>query len=141
MDVECALGRVTHRSNELRLVVIDVECEQERRNSRGQYQDQNSGDCENSTHGKATGRKELRSIIGARVDHPPRRVIRAEGPARLSPEWWLDAALPEPRRPHTRDYYRVEDEDGRRYWLFREGLYGREDAERAPGWWMHGVFA
>ncbi len=71
----------------------------------------------------------------------PRRVVRAEGPERLSPEWWLDAALPEPRRPRTRDYYRVEDEDGRRYWLFREGLYGREDAERAPGWWMHGVFA
>ena len=40
----------------------------------------------------------------------------------------------------TRDYYRVEDEDGRRYWLYREGLYGREDTTRAPSWWMHGVF-
>ena len=39
----------------------------------------------------------------------------------------------------TRDYFRVEDEDGRRYWLYREGLYG--GAEAAPRWFMHGVFA
>jgi protein ImuB len=70
----------------------------------------------------------------------PRRVVRAEGPERLGSEWWRD---PDPGTapPRTRDYYRVEDEQGRRYWLFREGLYGREDAERAPGWWLHGVFA
>ena len=67
-----------------------------------------------------------------------RRVARAEGPERLSPEWW------NPQADRTRDYYRVEDEDGRRYWVFREGLYGREDKGRegrAPSWWMHGVFA
>ena len=39
----------------------------------------------------------------------------------------------------TRDYYRVEDADGRRYWLFREGLYGRETS--APDWYVHGLFA
>lgn len=66
-----------------------------------------------------------------------RRVTRAEGPERLAPEWWRPAG----RRPaRTRDYYRVEDDQGVRYWLFREGLYGREDAEAAPAWWMHGVF-
>ena len=65
-----------------------------------------------------------------------RRVFRAEGPERLSPEWWRAKADPE----RTRDYYRVEDEDGRRYWLYREGLYGREDETRRPSWWMHGVF-
>ena len=70
-----------------------------------------------------------------------RRVIRADGPERLSPEWWRP---PEDRRAiRTRDYYRVEDEAGGRYWLFREGLYGREygggEGERAPSWWMHGV--
>lgn len=66
-----------------------------------------------------------------------RRVARAEGPERLAPEWWRPAG----RRPaRSRDYYRVEDDQGVRYWLFREGLYGREDADRAPGWWMHGVF-
>ena len=69
-----------------------------------------------------------------------RQVVRAEGPERLSPEWWrpeADALKP----VRTRDYYRLEDDQGRRYWLFREGLYGREDADRAPGWWMHGMFA
>jgi protein ImuB len=69
----------------------------------------------------------------------PRRVVKAEGPERLSPEWWREPAASAP--PRTRDYYRVEDDQGRRYWLFREGLYNREDADRAPGWWLHGVFA
>ena len=68
-----------------------------------------------------------------------RRVRRAEGPERLSPEWWRPQSGQAPDR--TRDYYRVEDEDGRRYWLFREGLYGREDPGRSPSWWLHGVFA
>jgi len=78
-----------------------------------------------------------------------RRVVKAEGPERLSPEWWRpNTASPKPVR--TRDYYRLEDEEGRRYWLFREGLYAREDLETEPGtgkelerhptWWMHGVF-
>jgi protein ImuB len=70
-----------------------------------------------------------------------RRVTRADGPERLSPEWWRPR--PDDRQVRTRDYYRVEDEAGGRYWLFREGLYGREysgdPAERAPSWWMHGV--
>ena len=69
----------------------------------------------------------------------PRRVIRAEGPERLAAEWWrVDTPALLGR---TRDYYRLEDDQGRRYWLFREGLYGREDADRALSWWMHGVFA
>lgn len=71
-----------------------------------------------------------------------RRVARAEGPERLSPEWWRPP--PGDREARTRDYYRVEDDQGLRYWLFREGLYGREytgaDDERAPSWWMHGMF-
>jgi protein ImuB len=66
-------------------------------------------------------------------------VVKAEGPERLSPEWWRPASSPHgPDR--TRDYYAVEDEAGRRFWLFREGLYGREDASAAPTWRMHGVF-
>ncbi len=40
-------------------------------------------------------------------------------------------------QPRPRDYYRIEDEDGRRYWVFREGLY-QESA--APAWFLHGVF-
>ncbi len=59
-------------------------------------------------------------------------VTRAEGPERISGEWW--------RAPNqrTRDYYRVEDRDGRRFWLFRQGLYG-ETPE--PRWFIHGLFA
>ena len=87
------------------------------------------------------------TAIAAAPDGPPasfvwrrfaRRVVRAEGPERLNAEWWR--ANPDAARPaRTRDYYRVEDDEGRRYWLFREGLYAREDADRAPSWWMHGV--
>ena len=68
-----------------------------------------------------------------------RKVAKAEGPERLSPEWWL--ADPGRWAARPRDYYRVEDEDGRRYWLFREGLYERDAEERLPSWWLHGVFA
>ena len=60
------------------------------------------------------------------------RVARAEGPERIAAEWWRDDDL-------TRDYFRVEDDAGHRFWLFREGLYGRETT--APRWYMHGVFA
>ena len=82
---------------------------------------------------------------------------RAQGPERISPEWWLPArssCLGGAHDPRTRDYYAVEDEAGRRFWLFREGLYDRiesgdletvegrpEPARRDPQWWLHGVFA
>ena len=71
----------------------------------------------------------------------PRRVVKAQGPERLSAEWWRPGAGLANRAARTRDYYRVEDDQGRRYWLFREGLYGREDADHSPSWWLHGVFA
>lgn len=64
-----------------------------------------------------------------------RRVRRAEGPERIAEEWW--------RRPpgesdpgRVRDYYRVEDETGARYWLFRAGLY---ESQAPPKWWLHGL--
>ncbi|WP_246485435.1 Y-family DNA polymerase [Aminobacter carboxidus] len=61
------------------------------------------------------------------------RVARAEGPERIAPEWWReDADAP------TRDYYRIEDAEGRRYWLYRQGLYS---AKAVPRWFLHGVFA
>jgi len=78
-------------------------------------------------------------------DGPPHRfrwrramheVTRYEGPERLAAEWWRrDDGTP----GLTRDYYRVEDVRGRRFWIFRHGLYGSE-AEH-PGWYMHGLFA
>ncbi len=60
------------------------------------------------------------------------RIARAEGPERIASEWWRDDEV-------TRDYFRVEDSDGHRFWLFREGLYGRETT--APRWYQHGMFA
>lgn len=64
------------------------------------------------------------------------RVVRADGPERLSPEWWQDVpAGAEANRP--RDYYRVEDTKGRRFWLYRAGLY---DPATPPRWYLHGVF-
>jgi len=61
-------------------------------------------------------------------------VARAEGPERIAMEWWKNQN-PQP----TRDYFRVEDDAGRRFWLYRDGLYGRE--QFAPRWYMHGLFA
>ncbi len=57
---------------------------------------------------------------------------------RIGAEWWHN------HKPHcevapTRDYYLVEDSGGRRFWLYREGLYGREAA--AARWFVHGLFA
>ena len=122
--------------------------------------------------------------------HVTARVVKAEGPERIAPEWWrlrcrdgaassippldgeggsaegragwgdspcVEAKPPTPTpqaasdlptrgryaqdtcMPRPRDYYRIEDEDGRRYWVFREGLY-RESENGAPGWFLHGVF-
>jgi protein ImuB len=64
-----------------------------------------------------------------RVTHS---VVRAEGPERIGGEWW--------RRPshRTRDYYRIEDREGRRFWVFRAGFYGEKPK---PSWYIHGLFA
>ena len=37
------------------------------------------------------------------------------------------------------DYYLVEDFSGHRFWLYREGLYGRETTDAR--WYVHGLFA
>lgn len=70
-------------------------------------------------------------FVWRRVTH---RVARAEGPERIAPEWWRREAA-----ALTRDYFRVEDEEGARFWLYRHGLYVRE-TER-PRWFLHGLFA
>jgi protein ImuB len=63
-----------------------------------------------------------------------RRVVATQGPERVAGEWWRTR-----KAPSTRDYYVVEDDAGHRFWLYREGLYGREAA--TPRWFVHGVFA
>lgn len=71
-------------------------------------------------------------------------VIAAHGPERISPEWWTGFMGEDTTRHivhhnrHTRDYYRVEDRQGHRFWLYRDGLYDRETT--MPRWFMHGVF-
>lgn len=77
-------------------------------------------------------------------DHPPnwiswrgirRRVRRADGPERIFGEWWKrDAEL-----AAVRDYFRIEDEAGERFWIFRAGD-GEDAATGSHRWFLHGVF-
>jgi protein ImuB len=87
-------------------------------------------------------RPQLIEALAEVPDGPPLRfrwrhvlhdVARAEGPERITPEWWRqDSAM------HTRDYYRVEDTHGYRFWVYREGLYGQ--GVKTPRWYVHGLF-
>jgi len=100
------------------------------------------------------------SMIWRRVAY---RLIKAEGPERLGAEWWRTGQRlqlvppfvpkqPEPgEKPEqppyvpdlvlhdpagmTRDYYRAEDAQGRRFWIYRQGAHG--DGH----WYLHGFFA
>lgn len=95
----------------------------------------------------------------------PYRLVRGQGPERLGGEWWRQAARlklvepPEPKKPEpgekpkpppylpklplfdpeasTRDYFVVEDQEGHRFWVFRQGLYG---GDAATPWFLHGFF-
>jgi len=83
-------------------------------------------------------------------DGPPRHftwrrathtVMRVEGPERVAMEWWKQNG-----QALTRDYFRIEDEAGLRFWIYRDGLYERElkDNEGKPvpaKWFVHGLFA
>ena len=93
-----------------------------------------------------------RSFLWRRVSY---RVAKAEGPERVGHEWWLnpvpkvEESEPNKRKAAerkaieaetsamTRDYFRVEDVEGRRFWLYREGLYGSAH----PRWFVQGLFA
>jgi protein ImuB len=86
-------------------------------------------------------------VIAEVPDGPPHRfrwrralheVRRFEGPERIATEWWRrkDGAVDRPGL--TRDYYRIEDARGRRFWIFRHGLY---DEKPGPRWYLHGLFA
>lgn len=86
-------------------------------------------------------------VVAAIPDGPPRRfrwrgeqhLVRLyEGPERIAPEWWRRQQGHE-QPGFSRDYYRVEDGHGRRFWLVRHGLYDRETSE--PRWYVQGLFA
>ena len=62
-------------------------------------------------------------------------MLRADGPERITGEWWRRSS----ELAAVRDYWTVEIEDGRRFWLFRQG----DGADRATGglaWFLHGFF-
>lgn len=97
-------------------------------------------------------------VLALVPDDPPRRfrwrgrlhtVRRAEGPERLAEEWWRLEDFDQVRTGQVRDYYRVEDETGARFWIFRDGLYGpqldddpevKNTPKTPPKWWLHGLF-
>ena len=94
-------------------------------------------------------RPEQIKVIAEVPDGPPARfvwrraahaVVRVEGPERVAMEWWRagSAVL-------TRDYFRVEDEEGLRFWLYRDGLFEEVEQKEGkavlPNWFMHGLFA
>ncbi len=96
-------------------------------------------------------RAEPAEVTALVPEGPPRRfcwrgvtydVTGAQGPERIGAEWWREPshACASGRHPAlTRDYFVVEDAGGHRFWLFREGLYGRETANAR--WFVHGLFA
>jgi protein ImuB len=63
------------------------------------------------------------------------RIKRADGPERIHAEWWKRA-----QEMHaSRDYWQVEDDEGRRFWLYRSG--DGEDARTGTlRWYLHGLF-
>ena len=79
-------------------------------------------------------------MIALVPDYPPsmfrykeksHKIIKSDGPERIEQEWWIEEG-------EHRDYYYVEDEEGKMYWLFRLGHY---DADKNYGWYLHGYFA
>jgi len=77
-------------------------------------------------------------------DHPPvsfvwrgvrRRVKRADGPERIFGEWWKC----DPELAAVRDYFRIEDDAGERYWVFRAGD-GEDPLTGSQRWFLHGIF-
>lgn len=83
---------------------------------------------------------ELIEVAAPIPDYPPlnfrykrqlHTVKKADGPERIEQEWWIQDG-------EHRDYYAVEDEEGKRYWLFRSGHYNETTS---PKWFLHGFFA
>ncbi len=93
---------------------------------------------------KLLDRAEPIAVLYASPDGLPRRfrwrgavheIARAEGPERIAPEWWRERGS-----VRLRDYYRIEDGEGRRYWIYRAGLPG-DGRGGAPEWFLQGLCA
>jgi protein ImuB len=88
------------------------------------------------------------TVTAAMPDDPPRqfqwhhhthKIVRVEGPERVADEWWRPRpsgkVMPANIVPPVRDYYRVEDNEGGRFWLFRDGSLN------TAKWYLHGFCA
>lgn len=93
---------------------------------------------------KLLDRAEPIAVLYASPDGLPRRfrwrgqvheIARAEGPERIAPEWWRERSS-----ARLRDYYRIEDDQGRRYWIYRNGLAG-DGRGGVPEWFLQGLCA
>jgi len=82
---------------------------------------------------------ELIQVAAPVPDYPPmlfrykgivHHITKADGPERIEQEWWM-------AQGEHRDYYVLEDDKGRRYWVFRSGHYNQEHS----AWYLHGFFA
>lgn len=98
---------------------------------------------------KLLDRAEPIAVLYATPDGLPRRfrwrgevheIARAEGPERIAPEWWRERSA-----VRLRDYYRIEDAQGRRYWIYRNGVIGdgrgNDRQGGAPEWFLQGLYA
>ncbi|WP_394728325.1 Y-family DNA polymerase [Altererythrobacter sp. GH1-8] len=63
-----------------------------------------------------------------------REVVRVEGPERVAPEWWRQRST-----TRLRDYYRIEDAEGQRYWIYRHGL-ATDGRGGMPDWYLQGLY-
>lgn len=93
---------------------------------------------------KLLDKPEAIAVLYAAPDGSPQRfrwrgavhdVVRAEGPERIAPEWWRERSS-----ARLRDYYRIEDAVGRRYWIYRHGFAG-DGRGGAPDWFLQGFYA
>tara|TARA_A100001011_G_scaffold84547_1_gene88423 strand:- start:5235 stop:6836 length:1602 start_codon:yes stop_codon:yes gene_type:complete len=89
-------------------------------------------------------------VIASIPDGPPimfiwrrqkHKVINSEGPERIAPEWWrprkfLSNSMP--FVPKERDYYKLEDHEGNRYWVYCNGNYSKQKITK---WYLHGFFS
>ena len=89
-------------------------------------------------------RPEAIDTVALLPDHPPasftwrgvrRRVKRADGPERVFGEWWKR----DPELTAVRDYFRLEDDAGERYWVYRAGD-GEDLLTGSQRWFLHGIF-
>lgn len=88
--------------------------------------------------------EQLHDVLALLPDHAPRRfswrgerhdVVAGDGPERIHGEWWVRAG----EAWAVRDYFRIENRTGERFWIFRRGD-GVDGDTGDLSWYMHGLF-